>query len=147
MNAFPLVEGRRHYFALYVQSDIEADLRGVCMVHDKQHYVHADSGYNFRDVLDVPFQGTKLSSAARAVNTSTTSFHVTVEWSYMEVNLYCKTVDFKMNMRVGENAVGTLYLSATPMYNVRSFLYPNAASQYFNCAPPTFNQYLHHKYD
>lgn len=87
-DAFGAVEGRRHYFSLYAQSFVEADQILLCTADIEQHYVHVYSGYNRTDLVDVLFQCLNLSNSARAVNTSTASFRDTVEFSYMEVNIY-----------------------------------------------------------
>lgn len=145
LHAAGPIEGRRHDWALYVRSGIETQLDNVCSVDGIQYYVHADSGYNRRTTIDVPFQGANISSSAKAANIRTAAVRVTVEWTYLEVKQHWTTVDFKRKMRVGEFAVGIVYRSAMLLHNIRSCLYPNAVSQYFNCSPPSLHEYLEHK--
>lgn len=76
------MEGRRHDWALYVQSGIEAQLDDVGTVDGAQHYDHSDSGYNRIRTDDVPFQGFDLLKAAKNSNDDTAKVQVTVEWSY-----------------------------------------------------------------
>lgn len=145
LHAHGPMEGRRHDWALYVSSGIEQQLEDVCTVNGVQHYVHADSGYNRRRTVDVPFQGADLTAEAVAANNSTAKVRVTVEWSYQEVKLYWSTTDFKRKLRVGEGGVGLMYIGAMILHNIRNCLYPNPVSQYFNCSPPNLEEWLRHK--
>lgn len=145
LHAFGPLEGCRHDWALFVRSNIETQLENVCFVNGVQFYVHADSGYNRRTVIDVPFQGAHLTRAQKKANTATASVRVTVEWAYKEVKLYWTTVDFKRKLRVGEVAVGMMYMGAILLHNIRNCLYPNTISQYFQCHPPALVDYIHHK--
>ena len=145
LHAHGPIAGCRHDWALYVRSNIEQQLREVLSVGGCQYYVHGDSGYNRRDVVDVPFQGAHLSGAQLAANRTTSSVRVTVEWSYKDVKLYWTVVDYKRKMRAGESAVGLLYIGAMLMHNIRNCLYPGTVSQYFKCSPPSLEEYLYHK--
>lgn len=89
------MSGSRHEWVLYVRSDIERKIRDVLNVDNVQYYVHVDSGYNRREVVDVPFQRAHLTAVQRATNRSTSSVRVTLEWLYKEVKLYWSTVNFK----------------------------------------------------
>lgn len=128
LHAAGRVEGRRHDWALYVRSGSEKQQENVCSVDGTQCYVHSDSGYNRRRTDDVPFQGANLEASARATNKKKASVRVSVQWAYMELKQYCKTVDFKRKLRIGESSVSVLYRSAILLCNMRSFLYPNAVS-------------------
>lgn len=99
------MEGRRHDLALYKKSDTEESLRGVYFANWKRYYFSAKGGYNRRDVVDVPFQEYNVSQAAQRENRKNKSVRLSVEWSYMEVKLYWKTVDFKRRMSIGERGV------------------------------------------
>lgn len=73
------------------------------------------------------------------------SVRVTVEVFFKEVNKYRSAVDFKRKMRIGIGPVGLVYLVAIILINIRNCIHPNQISQYFNCIPPTLNEYLTHK--
>lgn len=145
LHAYGPMEGRRHDWALYLRSGIEDQLDDVCFIDGVQYYIHGDSGYNRRITVDVPFQGANLPVAMRAANEATAAVRVTVEWTYMEVKLYWTTVDFKRKLRVGEAAVGLVYIGAILLHNIRGCMYRNQVSQYFRCDPPSLEEYLTHK--
>lgn len=54
-----------------------------------------------------------------AENTSPVTVRVTVKWMYKEVRLYGSTVEFKRKMRIGEEYVGLLYITAMPLNKFR----------------------------
>lgn len=73
------MEGIRHDWTLYVCSNIKNQLENVCFVDGDKYYVHVDCGYKLRSVVDVPFQGEKLSAAASSANYHLNSVRVTAE--------------------------------------------------------------------
>lgn len=49
--------------------------------------------------------------------------------------------DFKQNIRVLQLASGSLYMAKMVMSNDRNCMYRNQTSLYFNCKPPTLDQF------
>ena len=145
LHAFGPLEGRRHDWTLYIRSGIEEQLPSALLVDGKQYCIYGDSGYNRRIFLEVPFQGSSLSSAQKAFNAGMSSVRVTVEWMFKEIKIYWSSVDFKRKLRVRQSPVGLLYLSAMLLTNIRNCCYPNTISQYFGVKPPTLEDYLSHK--
>eukprot|EP00171_Calliarthron_tuberculosum_P001528 IDg1528t1 len=91
---------------------------------------------------DWTLYGSNLSPAQRAFNLAMSKVRVTVEWVFKKVKLYWTTLDFKRKLRIAEAPVGTLYICGMLLTNMRNCIYPNTISQYFNCTPPTLEQYL-----
>ena len=145
LHTFGPIEGRRHDWTLYMQSGIEEQLEKVLQIEGKQFCIYRDSGYNARPYMDVPFQGSSLTTEKSAFNKSMSSARISVEWMFKEVKLYWSHVDFKRQMRVGQSPVGLLYNACMLLTNFRNCLYPNATSQYFRCAPPDIDSYVMHK--
>lgn len=48
-------------------------------------------------------------------------------------------------IRADEGAVKVMYLCAIVLHNIRNFVILNPVSQYFDCTPPTIEQWLYHK--
>lgn len=145
LHASGPLEGCRHDWALYVNSGVEEQMEEMMLFNGIQYFIHGDSGYSARAYLDVPFSGSNLTPAQKSANCATAAVRVTVEWMYKEVKLYWSTVDFKRKMRIGEAPVGLLYIAAMLLTNFRNCIYPNTVSQYFNCNPPSLEEYLLHK--
>lgn len=136
------VEGRRHDWTLYCRSEIEDQLSLYLIVDGKQYCIYGDSGYNQRDFMDVPFQGGALNADMRAFNKAMSEGRITIEWMFKEVKTFWTAVDFPRKLRVLQLPVGTMYLAGMLLCNMRNCFYANQTSQYFNCKPPTLEEYL-----
>lgn len=56
------IDGRRHEWDLYVHNKVEEQMWDVLLVNEDQYHIHANSGYNRRDEVYVPFQGSNLTT-------------------------------------------------------------------------------------
>lgn len=136
------VEGRRHDWTLYVRSNLEDTLPVLLDVNDKRYCIFGDSGYSRRWFLEVPFQGSNLTAEQKAFNKAMSAVRITVEWVFKEIKCYFTTMDYKRKMKALESPVGMLYKSAMILCNIRNCIYPNQIARYFNCTPPTLEEYL-----
>jgi nuclease HARBI1 len=117
----------------------------VSVVGGVQYCVYGDSGYNARPFVEVPLSGHQVNEDQSAYNKAMSSCRISVEWIFKEVKMYWTSVDYKRKMRLLECPVGALYISAHLLTNFRNCVYPNPISQYFNCRPPSLEEYLSHK--
>lgn len=117
----------------------------MCVVDGVQYYVNGNSRNNRRVTVVVPLQGSKLTAAMRTANEAMAKARVTVKWSDKEVKLFGTTVYFKWKMRVREAIVGSVYIAAMLLHNMRGCLYPNQVSQYLGCSAPSLKEYPAHK--
>ena len=145
LHEYGLLEGRCHDWTLYVRSGLDEQLPTLLNVEGKKYCLYGDSGYSRRWFMEVPYQGRNLSAEQRAFNKSMSSSCITVEWIFKEVKMYFSTLDYKRNMRVLESPVVTLYTAGMLLCNMRNCIYVNQVSRYFNCTPPTLEDYLEHK--
>ena len=67
---------------------------------------------------------------------------ITVVWIFKEVKMQFTVLDYKRKMKLLESLVGLLFLCCMFLTNCRNCVYPNQISQYFDCAPPTVEEYL-----
>ena len=141
-NVYGPVEGRRHDWTLFVRSDLDTQLEEVMKVGDRQFCIFGDSGYNVREYFEIPFQGSHLNENQRAFNRAMSGARITVEWMFKELKKFWTAVDFPRKMRVLQLPVGTLYLAAILLCNVRNCFYRNQTSIYFRCNPPTLEAFL-----
>ena len=145
LHAAGPIEGRRHDWTLYCRSGLDDTLPDLLLIGEKQYALYGDSGYSERPYLEIPFQGSSLTSYEKAYNGAMSKGRVTVEWYFKEVKLYWSTMDYKRKLRTGESPVGALYIAALLLTNIRNCVYPNTISQYFKCSPPTLEEYISHK--
>ena len=80
----------------------DESLPRVTFVGEDQYCIYGDSGYNQRPFLEVPNQGSNLSTHQRAFNGAMSKARATVEWYFREIQLYWSTADYKGKTRTGE---------------------------------------------
>lgn len=123
-------------------------LKKVCFIDARQYVIHGDSGYNHRSYLDVPFSGNNFNATQYMVNKCIATVRiigVIVEWIYREKKqLYWRATNFKRKIRTGEIPFVLIYLSAMLLTNIRTCLFENTVSKYFNGQSPAHDMYLSH---
>ena len=65
-----------------------------------------------------------------------------VEWLFGDIVNYFKFTDFKKNMKIGLRNVGKIYIVCALLQNALTCLYGNLTSEYFECAPPSLENYF-----
>ena len=142
LHCFGPMEGRRHDWTLYVESGVEEELQSALNFGGKKYCIYGDSGYNNRWYLCIPFQGSNLNSSQLAFNKAMSRLRIPVEWLFKEVKQYFPLMDFARKLKVNQAPVGSLYLLSVLLTNFRACVYRNSLSIYFNCAPPSLEEYL-----
>ena len=67
---------------------------------------------------------------------------VSVEWVFGEIINFFKFMDFKKNFKIGLSPVAKMYVVCALMQNARCCFYTSTTSNFFNCEPPTIEDYL-----
>lgn len=134
--------GRRHDMYLYAASGVNENFEEIMDIDGKKYHIFGDSGYSWRVFLEVPYSGANVTVAQRAFNHAMSKVRITVEWFFMEVKRLWGLTDAKRKMRVGEMPAGLIYRAAVVLTNLRNCVSPNIISQYFECAPPTIEEYI-----
>ena len=67
---------------------------------------------------------------------------VSVEWIFTDIITYFKFLDFKKDLKIGLSPVGKMYIVCALLHNARACLYGNTTSTYFDCEPPTVEEYF-----
>ena len=142
LHSFGPLEGRRHDWTLYARSELESQLEECLLSDGIQYCIYGDSGYNWREYLEIPFQGAHLGGDARAFNTAIATSRVTVEWMFKEIKLFWTLMDFKRKLRIQQAPVASLYFAGMILSNIRNCLYRNETSLYFKCEPPSLEEFL-----
>lgn len=145
LHATGTIDGRRHDWTLYCRSGIEESVSQMTPVYGKQYYIYGDFGYKERSFFEFSYKGSNLTAHQRGINCNMFKGQVTLERYFNGIKLYWVTMDYKRKMYMGESPVGALYIVTILLTNLRNWVYPNSFSQYFNCPPPTSEEYLEHK--
>ena len=67
---------------------------------------------------------------------------ISVEWIFGDIINYFKFLDFKKKFKSDLSPVGKMYMVCPLFHNARAYLYGNATSTYFDCEPPTLEEYF-----
>ena len=140
LHGYGPVEGRRHYWTLYIRSELDYQLANCLSINGKQYCVYGDSGYNLRLYLQVPYQGAERPADERAFNLPMATGRITLDWLFKELKMYWTTMDYRRKLCVLQAPVGTLYIACMLLNNFRTCMYGNKISKYFNCLPPSLEE-------
>lgn len=107
IHMYRKVEGRRHYWTLYIRSEFDKSLEDIFLVDVTKYFLYGDSTYSAGKIMDVSFQGSSLSEAPKDFMKAIYPVSVTVEWAFKEIKMHCKTMDYKWRTRIAESADGS----------------------------------------
>lgn len=142
VHVFGPIEGRRHDLTLFRVSDLEALLRAHS--HDPTGQplcIYGDPAYGVGLHIQSPYKGNVSDDQGRW-NTRMSKVREAVEWAFGEVVQYFAFLDFEKNQKVLLQPVGIYYLVAILFTNAHTIFHGNKTSAYFNCAPPTLEEYF-----
>ena len=88
LHAHGPAEGGWHDWFLFHTSGVHANLSDFLLINGVQFVVYGDSGYNWREYMQVPFQGSNLNNNQVAFNSSMSKVRITVEWLFKEVKMF-----------------------------------------------------------
>lgn len=134
--------GNRHDTAILVASGLLDQFRNGLRDEDGPFCVYGDAGYPTSPHLQSPFKGARLSAEEVQFNNEMSRVRIAVEWGFGHVLQYFSFVDFKKNMKLLLQPVGTLYTVSVLFSNCRVCMYGNATSTKFNLRPPELHDYL-----
>lgn len=131
------IEGRRHDVVLLRESGVGRKLRRHCPGY------YGDPAYPLCTWLVRPVKKPVLSPRETAFNKAMSRVRVTVEWGFGDINTNWAFLDFKKNMKLFLSPVGKLYMVGSLLTNTLTCVRgDNKTSEFFDCAPPTMEQYL-----
>ena len=67
---------------------------------------------------------------------------VSVEWMFGNISNYFSFIDMKKQQQLNMSAVGKIYIVCALLQNAHTCLYGNIISSYFECEPPSLEQYF-----
>lgn len=137
-HLFGPYEGRRNDNALLHDSQ----LLDRCRVFAGDFYLFGDPTYPLSDVLQAPFSRIELSTEEKEFNKKMSRCRECVEWGFGEVVRLWSSLDFKPSQRIFSSAIGKHYRVATLLTNIHICLYGSQTSIFFNCHPPSLDEYL-----
>lgn len=140
-NLFGSEVGRRHDSYLLARSKLVRKMKRKFEGFQNPAHLYGDSGYPLSDVIIVPFKG-NLNRKQKRVNKIMSGIRVCVEWGFAKILQLFPFVDFKKNLKIRKEKVPQFYKVATILTNCHTCLYGSQVNHYFECDPPTLEEYL-----
>ena len=142
-NLYGPVEDKIHDSGMLMDSGLLNQLQQYSFGQNQYPLcIYEDPGYPLRVHLQVGFRRTQLSQQQVDWNTRMSEVHVSVELIFGDIITYFKFLDFKKDLKIGLNPVGKMHIVCTLLQNTRVCLYGNTTSTYFDCEPPTVEEYF-----
>ena len=142
-NIYRPIEGKRHDCALLRLSDLLAKLEQYAIsTNEISLCLYGDPAYPIRMHLQYQFRSIALSPQQIAFNKSMSQVRTAVEWVFRDITKWWAFTDFKKNLKLNLSAVGKMYLICALLTNAKTSLYGNITSQYFDCKPPSLENYF-----
>lgn len=135
------VEGRRHDMTLYHESGLDTTLATALLIDGQRYYIYGDTAYFIRPWLQAAYQGI-LTPEQEAFNASMKVPRTAVEWGFKDIKQICTTLDYTRKLKVREAPVAQVYKIGVLVWNLRCCAYGGATSSFFDCPPPTWDEYL-----
>ena len=105
-------------------------------------YLYGDPAYGLNRWVVCPYKGAHLTAAQEEFNRRMSSVREAVEWAFGKVVNLFAFVDYKKNLKLGLQQVGSFYIVAVLLTNCHTCLYGGQISDKFGVAPPTLQDYL-----
>lgn len=138
------MNGLRHDWTLYSRSKLKKEICHA-LLHEEGLYCIAST----RTALTIHGSIWRCHYSALIgmqnkiqFNTSMEVARITVEWVFKEVNVTWSTTDYRRKMRVLQAPIGSLYLAAMLLTNIRTCLYGNQVFRYFFCTHSSLKAYM-----
>jgi hypothetical protein len=127
------------------ESDINGKLAALQEGNEAQFIQYGDSIYpsmSHTQSRHQPIGNVPLGAADVAENRGMSSCREAIEWDYGDVGRYWKLVDYKRILKIRLMPVSDIYLSALLLRNAHVTMNGCNASLYFDCEPPTFEEWI-----
>lgn len=139
-------EGRTSDWGMWLNSELGSKLEAHAF-NDRGEslYIYGDAAYGLQpnvigSIKAMP--GRELTQMEKTFNNCMSRQRIIVEWAFGKVNQYFGYVDYNKGMKIGLSPVGAYYFVAVLLTNCHTCYNGSNASQYFQCPPPSIEEYL-----
>ena len=132
----------------YQQAQIESKMRhlfrdvNLGRAVGDQVIAAADSAFPLSDVLLVRRDGAVLTPAEQHFNRRFSHVRIAIDWSFGKLINHFANTNWYMKLAAGQSPIGSLPLVILFLTNCHTCFYGSETGQYFNCNPPTIEEYL-----
>ena len=137
------VEGRHHDDTVYKQSGLEDLLnRHFHSPDGSPLFIYGDPAYSVSGHVMTPYKGAAIPADQRRFNSQMSKVREAVEWSFKEVTQQFPFLDLSRNQKILKSPCALFYLVAVLLCNAHTCLHRPQIPQFFNCFPPTLDEYF-----
>jgi len=143
MTAFGPFDGNTHDSTAAQMIELDELIRRNYTFEDVTFRVFGDSGYAITPSIITPFRrGPGQTRDEADWNRQMSAYRITVEWGIGRVKNLWKAVTNKGNMKALLSPVSLYWFNAVLLTNIHCCMNGSQISQYFDCDPPTVQEYL-----
>ncbi|KAF7334095.1 hypothetical protein MVEN_02315300 [Mycena venus] len=144
IHVYSPVEGRRHDATVLKESGLLDILdKHFWGPNGERYFIYGDPAYQTGAHIMAPYKGAHLTEDKRAWNAQMSKIQEPVEWMFKEVNSVFKFLNFSENQKVLLSPCGLFYMVPVLLTNAHTILHLPQTPRYFNCTPPSLNEYFH----
>eukprot|EP00033_Pygsuia_biforma_P005605 GCRY01006191.1.p1 GENE.GCRY01006191.1~~GCRY01006191.1.p1 ORF type:complete len:384 (+),score=7.06 GCRY01006191.1:425-1576(+) len=137
------VPAHRHDARILRESGLLEKLKNNCELNGEWVYLYGDPAYPNRPFLIRPYTGHHLTAEQNAFNYRMSKVRQSVEWAFKDIIQYFSFLDYSKNLKIYLQPIAQYYqVGAFLMNCLTCFRRGNQTSIYFNCDPPTIEEYL-----
>ena len=136
---------RRHDLDVFNESEINDKVAEVQAGNDKQYFMYGDRIFVFQSHVRRAHMGDDYDLTLLEIqeNRIMAKVRIAVEWDFGVTSKLFKFTQYWRNIQVLKHENHRMYyFVATLLRNLHACLYPSTTSQYFNCPPPSLEDYL-----
>jgi hypothetical protein len=138
------IAGSRHDSYMLSESEMLPQLRAAMPGIDGApiYAMYGDPAYPQSAYLIGGVTGAADGSVEAAWNKTMSGARICVEWTFGEVNRQFRALSLKQNMMLFRIPVAKYYYTAVFLANCRNCMYGSETSNYFDCEPMSFDDYI-----
>ena len=133
---------RRSDSRLRRMSKIEERLRRLQLNNEFKYTAYGDSAYQRSEFMYTMNSGQNLTVRQMQENACLCAVREPIEWGNKELKNYFKGITFGDSLRLGSMPICEMILFSILATNFLCCLYGNQTSEYFQCMPPSLEDYL-----
>ena len=127
----------------YYESNINELIAELQADQTLQYSIYGDSAYAILSESHLAYRYTEATTAAQQLtNNCMSSCRESIEWSYGDCMTHWKMLDFPHGLKVRQMDVESMFVCAVLLNNTHITLNGSNTVEYFDCAPPSFDQWV-----
>jgi hypothetical protein len=126
----------------YSDSGINTRIRNLQLGNARQFWAYGDKAYNSRSHVRGAYHGRHLTQQQRRANYMMSGKRIAAEWAFSKIKSRCPFVQQSWLLKLRAMDVAATVRVAVLLTNAHSCIHHNETSLYFDCRPPSLQQYF-----